>query len=343
MQPGLNSPVPHNMSRAPLAMRGATSALPKTSAPTQYRVTSSRLSPGGTQTIHATLGPNGNAIGSVEIVPSSGQKAEIINLKVDPNHRHNGVGRMLVNAAMQASRAAGFSGARLEAYPDSPGISPSTLGSMYTSLGFRTMGRTSRGGIVLETGNSAPTVPVRTAQPPVAKMIGRAILQGKPAPVGVIQPAVRRSARIQKPGYFHRTINLINGVLARASAVDKHGTWYWTGWRTNLGFSQTTKNHFAGSKAGGCQIQGHGCTGNAVSLDHIQDFATRQSSLPTHNYCDGTYHWSGILWQDAYDDYNDVSNLQWSCTSCNSSKSGARGLYAPARYVGACPGATCAL
>lgn len=159
----------------------------------------------------------------------------------------------------------------------------------------------------------------------------------------VASPGVRRSARVASAGYTHAYLPMIAGYLISPTTIDKHGTQYWNGYRATLSFNAGTKAAKAGSKAGGCQIGKATCSGAATSLDHIVDFATTQSSLATHTYCDGSHHWTGVLLTDAQADYNKLSNLRWSCTSCNSSKGGARGLYSPPRHAGRCPGATCAL
>ena len=153
-----------------------------------------------------------------------------------------------------------------------------------------------------------------------------------------VAAGVRRSARIASAGYSHQYLPMIAGFLISPTTIDKNGVHYWNGYRSGLSFSAATKLAMAGTKGNGCQVKAS-CTSAAVSLDHIQDFATTQSALPTHTYCDGSHHWTGVLLADAQADYNNVGNLQWSCTSCNSSKSGARGLYSPPRHAGQCPGA----
>lgn len=154
---------------------------------------------------------------------------------------------------------------------------------------------------------------------------------------------VRRSGRISNPRYRHRTLPLIGGRMIRASSVDKRGKRYWNGYRSTLRFSAVTTAMMGPAKGGGCRVGKGGCSGAANSIDHVVDFATTQSALATRTYCDGAYHWSGILLSVAMNDYNNLGNLQWSCTSCNSSKSGARGLYSPPSPQGACPGKSCRL
>lgn len=164
-------------------------------------------------------------------------------------------------------------------------------------------------------------------------------------PVGrphVVQRAARHSARIADPNYSHSVIPLVGGMMIAPQTIDKHGTHYWNGYRP-LSFDAATFLAMAPSKGAGCKIGKVNCTGAAVSIDHIVDFATTQSALPTHSYCDGTHHWTGVLLSDAKADYNNIGNLQWACTSCNSSKSGVKGLYAPPSHAGLCPGPGCVL
>jgi hypothetical protein len=159
----------------------------------------------------------------------------------------------------------------------------------------------------------------------------------------VQRAAVRRSLRIAAAGYVHQNLPLIGGFLIAATTIDKHGNQYWNGFRSGLGFDGATRLAMAGSKAHGCQIGKPNCTAVAISIDHITDFATTQSALATHTYCDGAHHWTGVLLTDVKNDYNNLGNLQWACTSCNSSKGGVKGLYAPPRHAGQCPGLACTL
>lgn len=155
---------------------------------------------------------------------------------------------------------------------------------------------------------------------------------------------VRRSRRIAGPRYTHRALGLVAGRMIRATSIDKRGVKYWNGYRNSLGWSAAVKAVMKAVIRLGCQIRRRGCKSKASSIDHILDFATTQSALGTREYCDGSYHWRGILFRDALRDYNNVRNLQWACKSCNSSKSGAKGLYSPPSYAGQCPGAaTCRL
>ncbi len=155
--------------------------------------------------------------------------------------------------------------------------------------------------------------------------------------VGRNSGPVRRSGRISSTRYRHRTLPLVAGRMIRATGFDKRRVKYWNGYRTTLRFTPATMVLMRRSRTY-CRIRKPGCTGKATSIDHKVDFATTQSGLPTRVYCDGSYHWRGILHEEAMKDYNNLANLQWSCTSCNSSKSGVKGLYSPPRFVDECPG-----
>lgn len=181
---------------------------------------------------------------------------------------------------------------------------------------------------------------VARVRPPAAALPGRPGLPPIRPRVLIVQAAsaVRTSDRQAAPGYVH---TLVSGIAPQT--IDKHGTQYWNGWRGTLSFSSATKTAMATSKVN-CEIKKASvCTGAANGIDHIKDFATVQSGLPAQEYCDGTNHWEGVLLSDAQLEYNDQNNLRWSCTQCNSSKSGAKGLYTPPQHKGKCPGATCTL
>jgi hypothetical protein len=155
--------------------------------------------------------------------------------------------------------------------------------------------------------------------------------------VGRNSRPVRRSGRISSKRYKHKVLPFVRGRMIRATGFDKRGIKYWNGYRSTLRFTPATMAVMRRSRAS-CRIRKAGCTDRATSLDHKIDFASTQSGLPPRVYCDGAYHWSGILHEDAMADYNNLSNLQWSCTSCNSSKSGVKGLYSPPRFEEECPG-----
>ncbi|SHH09938.1 hypothetical protein SAMN05428948_2764 [Massilia sp. CF038] len=128
------------------------------------------------------------------------------------------------------------------------------------------------------------------------------------------------------------------GVKPSPQHTDKAGNKYWTGFRNGLGWTTATQNHMNQSKGSGCQISSSICTGKADGIDHIDDFATVSAGLEPVEYCDGNDHWEGVPLDVVKTAYNDLANLRWSCTQCNSSKSGAKGLYTNVTHTGKCPG-----
>lgn len=102
------------------------------------------------QQIRATIQGTSHVAGSVEISPSKGGKAFISNLLVDQQHRRRGIAAKLIGAVLNAARRQGFKTARLEARPFDNGISHQELVAMYRRLGFRSIGKTSRGSPLME-------------------------------------------------------------------------------------------------------------------------------------------------------------------------------------------------
>jgi ribosomal protein S18 acetylase RimI-like enzyme len=86
----------------------------------------------------------------VDIRASGGGKAFISNLKVERDFRRQGLAGRLMDAALQSARSQGFKAARLEARPSDDGITPQALVSMYSRMGFRSVGRSSRGNPLME-------------------------------------------------------------------------------------------------------------------------------------------------------------------------------------------------
>jgi hypothetical protein len=132
---------------------------------------------------------------------------------------------------------------------------------------------------------------------------------------------------------------------ASAPTKDNAGRRIWDGARKSLRFTDTINTAMAATAAGGCQIQDPGCTHGADAIDHIVSFADRQSEIEQNEYCDGNNHWVISYLDDAmaiYNNNDDPSNMQWSCTKCNSAKSGAQGLYQnQPTWGGPCPGEEC--
>ncbi|HTZ45095.1 MAG TPA: hypothetical protein VMB79_14645 [Jatrophihabitans sp.] len=147
--------------------------------------------------------------------------------------------------------------------------------------------------------------------------------------------------------------------LAEAPAYrpkkDKNGSKIWGGQRGSLGWFANVQSAMDSVKAG-CTINGTGCTGTADAIDHVEDFATAQTTIPERDLCDGRHHWKAVLLKDAKFVYNGrhkstekfggkMAQLQrqfrWSCTHCNSSRGGQQGndVGAP-KWIEACPGRT---
>jgi hypothetical protein len=141
-----------------------------------------------------------------------------------------------------------------------------------------------------------------------------------------------------------------------APTKDKYGNKVWKGTRAGLTWFPNVKKAMELSKDDGCQLErSDGCTGEADSIDHVEDFATVQTGLETTDLCDNRNHWKAILLDTAKLNYNggfdkdtaieddDLVRLgktfAWSCTPCNSSKSGKKGLdIGSAKWLGECPG-----
>ena len=102
------------------------------------------------QQIRATLGGTQHVAGSVDISSAGGGKIYISNLRVDQQHRRQGVAARLIDAAIATARRQGFRSATLEARPSDNGISPQALVAMYRRHGFKSVGKTGRGSPLME-------------------------------------------------------------------------------------------------------------------------------------------------------------------------------------------------
>jgi hypothetical protein len=124
----------------------------------------------------------------------------------------------------------------------------------------------------------------------------------------------------------------------------------WDGRRNSLYWFDNVKAAMAAVQVQ-CDIQKASCTGGADGIDHIQDFADLQTGLTRYVICDGNHHFSAVYKEDALVLFNggnakatavlnvDATNLQWSCTNCNSSKNGTKGVYENIpKWIEACPG-----
>jgi hypothetical protein len=140
--------------------------------------------------------------------------------------------------------------------------------------------------------------------------------------------------------------------------VDKYGRKLWKGSRSGLGWFDNVTTAMASVDDGTCKIvKDDGCTGESEAIDHVKDFATEQTGLEIELVCDGRHHWRAILLSEAqqlynggFDDEQDIAGdrsamtrlqkaFAWSCTHCNSSKGGKKGLDGgQAIWQEACPG-----
>jgi predicted GNAT family acetyltransferase len=105
---------------------------------------------GGHQRISMTISGTKHVIGSVDVSSANSGKMHISNLKVEKLYRRQGIASQLMNAAVARARTAGSSGVRLEARPSDAGVSPQTLVSMYQRMGFRSLGKSTNGGQLME-------------------------------------------------------------------------------------------------------------------------------------------------------------------------------------------------
>ena len=139
---------------APAAQRQvANAAPPQNAAPSQrpgYRLLPPPPLAGGRQQIRVAVAGSPKVAGSVDLRPTGGGRAYISNLKVERDFRRQGLANRLMDAALNSARAQGFKAARLEAHPSDDGISPQALVSMYSRMGFRSVGRSSRGNPLME-------------------------------------------------------------------------------------------------------------------------------------------------------------------------------------------------
>jgi ribosomal protein S18 acetylase RimI-like enzyme len=116
-----------------------------------YQITSPRASGEGYQEITAVDQSN-QEIGTVSIKGSSDRsQIQIANLWVDPAHRQQGISRSLIAAANQEGKKSGYKKAQLGVDPEAPGMSTSTLQSIYARQGFKQTGTIEPGQPLMET------------------------------------------------------------------------------------------------------------------------------------------------------------------------------------------------
>jgi len=102
------------------------------------------------QQIRATIQGTPHIAGSVDISPSGRGKAFISNLHVHQPHRCRGVGTKLIDAVISTARRQGFTTARLEARPFDNAIPFQALVALYRRQGFKSIGKNSRGSLLME-------------------------------------------------------------------------------------------------------------------------------------------------------------------------------------------------
>lgn len=159
-----------------------------------------------------------------------------------------------------------------------------------------------------------------------------------------------------------RTARQKGGIAPKAKrptyqpTKDRNGKKVWRGERKSLTWFDNVKEAMADSRDDGCQLErSTKCTGEADAIDHVKDFASEQTGLETTDICDGKHHWRAIMLDKAKRLYNGgfgpddeltaedlAGTFAWSCTSCNSTKSGKKGLDGgQAAWLGECPGEDC--
>jgi len=133
---------------APTAQRQAANGAP--SHKPGYRLLPPTPLADGHHQIRVAVAGSHQVAGSVDVRASGGGRAFISNLKVERDFRRQGLAGRLMDAALQNARTQGCNAARLEALPSDNGITPQALISMYSRMGFRNVGRSSRGNPLME-------------------------------------------------------------------------------------------------------------------------------------------------------------------------------------------------
>jgi ribosomal protein S18 acetylase RimI-like enzyme len=121
----------------------------------RYTVRPPQAAQSGRYNIAATASGLRKPIGSVNVRVGQRGVAEITDLNVAAEHRRQGVGKQLMNAAIENARRLGLSTARLEARPFDGGMPGRSLISMYQRMGFRTVGISQRGVPLMERSTSS--------------------------------------------------------------------------------------------------------------------------------------------------------------------------------------------
>jgi hypothetical protein len=156
----------------------------------------------------------------------------------------------------------------------------------------------------------------------------QAALENPHAPQPGHPPTARQVALGAAPNF--RGVNYI-------PPREKGGKKIWDGRRDGLGFGPNVMDTMPDRATSGCFHQYSGCTGIAEAIDHKVPFSRRQSELPRYRICDGRNHFDACFKDEVQQEY-DAPELVWSCTKCNSSKSGDKGLYEnQPRFIEPCP------
>jgi ribosomal protein S18 acetylase RimI-like enzyme len=191
----------------------------------------------GGQKIEARVSGQPGSVGSIELVPAGSNRLKIINLKVDPDHRRRSIGTRLVAAAIQAAQRRGAANVVLEARPSDASISFPSLVKMYTGLGFRQAGISSRGAAVMQRctgasmrdaafqmGEKAALSPRHAVQAKLLsgsvhfKMRPRGLARFDPAAVPLQLTPHSRHCRCGRVGFFHPTPK---GIIQRMNSSDE--------------------------------------------------------------------------------------------------------------------------
>jgi ribosomal protein S18 acetylase RimI-like enzyme len=150
-QPRANTPQRvENRAQATLNRGAAPAPVGASAKSPSYVVHMPTVLGGGRQQIRITVRGTQQVAGSLDLNALRGGKVYISNLKVEKQHRRQGLANQLMSAAMQTARSHGFNGARLEARPSDNGITPQALVSMYQKLGFKNVGKSQRGNPLME-------------------------------------------------------------------------------------------------------------------------------------------------------------------------------------------------
>jgi ribosomal protein S18 acetylase RimI-like enzyme len=115
------------------------------------------------------LKSNGRTIGSVDVTPRGQSEVVITNLGVVQEHRRQGSGRELMNAAVQLAQSRGVARVVLEARPADSSISQPALTAMYARMGFQAVGRSHQGNPIMHRTLAGAVQQPKLRTPPPAR------------------------------------------------------------------------------------------------------------------------------------------------------------------------------